>query len=313
MMNKTLGLVSMMIMLLPAVGQSAQYGKVELTNLHRSDADNTTLAGRRVVFGSFTDTLDTDDAGLGWEPGVGLAYGWDSQWGQLELGLNYFGNWGGDKTYIDTAQNVYLSPTGTFPQLTLLTSDSGDFNNAYAHTIEYDSRAWGLQLLRKLPLQDPNHTLVYGLSYVNLDESFNWVGYDEIDDYQGTDTDIGRYLIDTDNHLLGMVAGAEGTLAKIGSNGRVVYGVMGGLYANHAKQSSELQVQNTYYASGSESEWKAAARIDGHLGLEFDLHKDAVICSGVNGLWLNGVALAPEQVDQVTGGAMVTSAESEKT
>lgn len=279
-------LASAVIALLPVSAMADRYVKAELTYLERSDAEQDFSCADNCPDNV---VLSAEDIDSDWESGLSLAYGWDSnRWGQMELGASYFGKWTGSRTAIDEGED--LNPIGD------LQDDDDDFTIAYAHKVDYDSTLWGLHLVRKMPVGEGKYTGTVGLSYLNLKEGFDWGTLDEDGDLY---SENGSYNIDTQNHMIGVVAGVDGALAKVGSNGRVVFGLLAGAYANNAKQSSKLSNDVTGsldFGKGSDSQWEMALRLDASLGLEFDVAQRSKLGFGVKGMWLSGVALAPEQV-----------------
>jgi hypothetical protein len=268
----------------------------EVFSLHRSDT------GRSLGLNRNTGKilLEGSDADLEWEAGGSIALGWDSDWGLFELKTTYYGDWDGGKNIFDPNEDI--RPVDN------LQSDDEDFTDAYSYSIDYDSTMWGVELMRRQALDvgslfsstlTSDHTLSYGLSYINVDEDFRWNTVDNPGDLPGINGN-SDYTVDTDNHLMGVLVGLDGTLIKLWNNTtHIVYGVKAGAYANYATQETRLQNDLSIVPDlgrSDESEWGFSGLVDVRLGLDFHVHEAVTIGMGFRSIYVTGLALAPDQI-----------------
>ncbi len=172
---------------------------------------------------------------------------------------------------------------------------TSDFDDADLIATFYDSRLHSLEV-NWLKEYDGFMTTLLGFRYWYLDEGFNI----QSTDINGT-TDTSNYLIDTSNHLIGLQAGGilHGQQAR-----RFDWNVAGkaGVYANLAQQQTLLRDDNNTVLLRDFTTRGGDVAFIGELSLNFIYHiNDRVsMTAGYQGMWLEGVALAPEQLDFTT-------------
>jgi len=134
---------------------------------------------------------------------------------------------------------------------------------------------------------------ITGLRYLNLQEQFRIYG--ERDEFGGTET--GYYNVDTRNSLYGAQLGAR---IRRGWN-RFRWEATGkaGLLHNDAEQSQYLVDFPNYLRRAPVSGASGQAAFIGEINLSAIYRLDDLwgIRVGYNAIWLEGVALAPDQLD----------------
>jgi hypothetical protein len=133
---------------------------------------------------------------------------------------------------------------------------------------------------------------LWGVRYLKLDEDLSLLGNNE-------NVAAALYNVDADNNLYG---------AQIGGRIRSFHGKWGwevtkkvGLFANDASQRQyivdELGVNDVLYRSGSASGDDVAFVTDLNVSLICQVCRSAGLRFGYNLLWVEGIALAPNQLD----------------
>lgn len=133
--------------------------------------------------------------------------------------------------------------------------------------------------------------LISGFRFLDLDESFGITAFDSA---ESTST----YRVSTDNDLYGTQIGARYRVCR----GRWNWEATGktGIYANHMEQEQApiIDFPNFQFRSGrSTDETDVAFVSDLNLTAIYQLNCVWGVRMGYNVIWLEGVALAPDQVD----------------
>ena len=179
----------------------------------------------------------------------------------------------------------------------------GDFTDAYLHTVDLESQIWGLEanFVRDFaPLANSGlqPSLMIGLRYLRFDEELEFRSFDELNDFEGLDDDVGLYDIDTDNNLIGVQAGLA-TRWDIGNNVKLDFFGKGGVFANFADQESRfsngLPVSDPFTASGSEDRTDLAFVLEAGAGFDIGITDRVSFGFDYSLLHISGVALAPDQ------------------
>ncbi len=258
----------------------------EASYLNRSDA------GSDLSVNSDTGAeMSGKDADLGHAPGFTLSVSKTSADGEKLTGsFSFYGDWNGGDELV--SQDEDIDPVDE------LQSDDDDFTDAFLHDIDYESRLWGMEFSKTMQLNSSSSSIFYGLSFLSLDEKFEWHSRDDVTDNTPGTNGYGQYNIETDNRLIGVVAGIE-SARKIGAKTNLLGTLKAGVYANRAKQTSHMENDadtSPDIGDGSKKKWKAAGLLQGRVGLEFTPKQDMQISLGYQALYLSGVALAPDQV-----------------
>lgn len=166
-----------------------------------------------------------------------------------------------------------------------------DYTLADTFVVRYDSEIDNFELNRWGSLGDQLSWMV-GFRYVSLDEDFNMTALDS--------GFRSNYLIAADNDLYGGQIGARHQTAMLSDS--VLFSLTGkaGVYGNDAKQRVVLgDVNNTVATRNFANEDSATAFVG-----EIDANLSYCLCDlvdlrvGYQLLWLDQVALAPEQFQQ---------------
>ncbi len=172
---------------------------------------------------------------------------------------------------------------------------TSDFNGATNVAVTYTSQLHSFEA-NYLVSHGPILTGLIGFRYLNLDEEF---------DYRSTDDgETSDYLIDTANSLVGCQFGGivdRQVNDRFGWN----FDLKAGLYVNISRQRTWLgDDDNTVVLRDyvvDEGELAFLGQIS--LGLVYRLTACATLTAGYQIAWLDGVALAPEQLDFTTTAA----------
>lgn len=224
----------------------------------------------------------------------------DYEWGpQLTLGrrlagcrrleFSYFGlqHWDADATL--------LAGDVPFANLSLpFDSDyTEDFDGAERVDVHYASELHNAEM-NLLFDRGWLVTPLIGVRFMNIEEEF---------DFQSAETngDTSNYLIGTRNNLVGLQIGAL-MERQTSSCFRWYGGVKAGVYGNMAKQNTWLgDVNNSIVLrdySNSEEDVAFIGELD--LGLAYQISRCFALNAGYRVMWVEGVALAPEQLDLTT-------------
>jgi hypothetical protein len=101
----------------------------------------------------------------------------------------------------------------------------------------------------------------------------------------------------TTNNLYGFQIGAEGKLLERGRFS-IIVPVKAGVYDNNAQQATTVSVIFKQLAAGSASTNHAAFVGQTGLQCKYQLTNDLLLRAGYEAIWLEGVALAPGQVQE---------------
>jgi len=175
---------------------------------------------------------------------------------------------------------------------------SNDFFGADAVRVDYDSELHSAEFncVRRVYCccccgKGTTVDVLGGFRYFSLDETFN---------INSTDFDEGTsdYRVETDNNLYGFQLGARvrrchGCFAWLAT-------VKAGIYGNDAEQSQSVtdfpppfQLRTPRSSSGGDTAFVGEI----NLGLSYQVTKVWSVIGGYNVLWLDGLALAPDQLD----------------
>jgi hypothetical protein len=169
-----------------------------------------------------------------------------------------------------------------------------DFFNADRMQVDYSSQLQSVEV--NLVKKYCRANLLAGLRYVSLDEEFNIHPNDPM-------TGMSDYNIATRNNLYGAQIGME--IDRCWGRFGLDTVVKAGLYANDAKQRqfvtdfpAGLFIRN-FFTQAPNSTSKANTAFVGEIGITgtYDLTCNLAFRAGYNMLWIEGVALAPNQLD----------------
>lgn len=225
-----------------------------------TDATLGTQIGPRITFGILNDDC------RGWE-------------------LSYFGLFGGGGNVTVTGNNDLALPGD-------LGLASLNFFNSNLMTVTSRGELHSVELNRQRRIDD--WTVLAGVRYLRVEDEFNIRGGDP-------DTTFGDYHLEAGNDLFGVQAG----LRRQGTLSWVCWDLTGkaGLYGNSAKQSQYVtddpNPNPIFYlrdpVSASSTEFAFVGEIQANLTIP--LTQWLSLRGGYNLLWIEGVALAPNQLD----------------
>ncbi|HUT11416.1 MAG TPA: BBP7 family outer membrane beta-barrel protein [Thermoguttaceae bacterium] len=174
---------------------------------------------------------------------------------------------------------------------------TNDFDGALHVDVSYKSELHNVEV----NLLDDRHscfTRLIGFRYLNLNEDFDY----ESTDAAGSIPSTSNYLIGTDNHLVGFQIGGivEREVCErfcVDLTGKL------GAYVNFAEQSTFLgdrfdneNVRRDFRERQGELAFIGELR----FGCAYQLTKSMAAIAGYQLMWVEGVALAPEQLDLTT-------------
>jgi hypothetical protein len=238
--------------------------------LLRADDANSNSVGPRITLG----WIDLDNRG--WE-------------------LSYLGVGGGrGSRSVDGDGN--LAMVGT------LALNSSDFFNSDRIAIDAETRLYSFEINRTW--NDERWSLLAGFRYVRVEDSFRLLSF-ESDTGIGSDfTSFGDYSVETDNDLFGLQSGIRHKRRSRLSE-RLFFGLGGkaGIYGNSASQS-----QSIIDFGGTDQPFPLRPPFRDHRGQvafvgETNLTADLALTSnlelrvGYNLIWMDGLALAPGQLE----------------
>jgi hypothetical protein len=172
--------------------------------------------------------------------------------------------------------------------------DADPFFQALQHTATYMSDVLSAEMNLKAAWQ--YHSLtgaeLYGFRYFRLRERFTLVSQDEA---FSTPTDgFGTYDTETDNDLFGFQYGQEASL-QLHSLVCMQTKIRAGLFLNNAEQRTQV-ISNAVLVNDIHEENTDIAFVgELNVNFKFNLTRWASARAGYNFLWVEGVALAPEQ------------------
>ena len=224
--------------------------------------------------------LTTRDAGLPMQAGPRLTLGFSSDDCRAWEGV-YFGthSWHGTAS-VDLANDLWIPG-----DLALATFD---FRFADQMRIDYSAQLHNVEINRWW--HGGAYSWLAGFRYVNLDENFNILARD-------ANTGGSDYRIDAENNLFGGQLGGR----LDGCRGRFAWDLTGkaGLFGNAGRQHTFVgDFNNTFVLRDV-----AANSTDLALVAEITLNAEWRLCdtwsvrAGYNLMWVEGVVLAPNQLD----------------
>jgi hypothetical protein len=310
------------------------FTQADVTLLHRNTAQRQILTDSPLVFqGSvfFSEAMTTESAGFGYEPGmhvtIGKYLGRDDENRDRVLEFSYMGL----NDY--TSEHAVAAPGNATTVLQLLRTPLdrgiGAFNfstrQAYAYESDFHSFEINAKIARRLGrdrlVLQPNGewtrecnpgllpSFLAGVRMISIDEDFKFEAqrtpFSNNLSIGGAPIALpaadGRYAIETSNRLFGVQVGADlveqrcnwsfGVRSKIGG------------YYNFAEQSSVVRINDT--AGGFTTQTRDERASDEQLTLavelglvgSYQLRPNVAIRGGYDFMWLQGLALAPEQLD----------------
>lgn len=233
--------------------------------------------------------LGTGDISLNYDTSFRVALISQRQW-DISWELAYFGLFEWDRFIPTVARNTLAVPFDT--------DFSTEFDDADLITVQYVSELHNAELNRRYHVND-DAKLLLGFRYFNLNERFSIDAFDR--SFTGGAVFDGSYHTDTDNHLAGFQIGAEASQCckMFGFTG----GVKGGVYNNYIEKHVNLQGQPNNFLeppfllqiqdSGSEVAFVGEAYFEATV----QVRKSLAGQIGWRALFVDGVALAPEQFD----------------
>ena len=249
--------------------------------LNRDAASN--LGGAGLVSRGGFKLLDNDDLNPSTETGyrIGVMMHRNSQ---VHYEATYFGNdWDTSRSLVDP--NRLDSVLGTL-----------DYTLADRIDVRYESEIDNVELNRWKNLTR-SFSWMLGFRYISLDEAF---------DLTGTDGSFSsNYSIDTENDLYGAQIGAK-QFARV-FHDSVDLSVLGkvGVFGNDASQKARLQdingTFNTRDFANSDGTTSFVGEINANATIW--LYESLAVRTGYQLMWIDSVALAPEQFQQSSLGA----------
>lgn len=260
-----------------------------------------------------TPALNSTDLDQGFSPGVrlGVTYHADSTY-SLELSFFRVGGW--DSTRSAGPDNplnwLVMRAPGSFYQ-------TQDFSYQ-SMTWEYTSDLYNAELNMRYKLSS-RITMLAGFRWLQLNENlqgtipppdrilplwklnpdnnlFNVARIEKLPGIPATGAFPPFWDASTTNNLYGLQIGAAG---KFFERGRFSIDglIKAGGYWNHAEQSTGVSLEKTVYPSGASTDQAAFV---GEAGLQcrYQITKELALRFGYMALWLEGVALAPGQIQE---------------
>lgn len=243
--------------------------------MNRSRADSAPLA-RQVIGGNVL--LSTDDLDFRWEPGFRLAFqrqlgcdNWD-----LEVVLTDMSDFDSRASVTDPRPFAFTAPN--FIQLA-----GGNVGMEFA----YNSRLYSTEINLKRCV-GPAVTLLGGFRWIEMSEEFSGSLFG------GDGGSLPFWITDVNNHLYGGQIGADVRIWDRGGPLSLRGITKAGVYYNAVDQSTEsprlqraIGASTNHTAFEAELEFVAVYQVNPQLALR----------AGYEMLWLDGVALAPEQIE----------------
>ena len=229
--------------------------------------------------------LTTDDLSFDyeWAPRITIGRALDSC---RRIGITYYGplNWGASRDMV--AADVPAELNMPFDS-----NWTSDFDGASDVTVTYKSE---LHSVEANCIIDRGGCFMplFGFRYYYLNEEFN---------YATTDGETSNYLIGTDNSLVGFQIGG---MVNRQITARLSWdaAVKAGLYVNFARQHTWLgdDGNSIVLRDNVVDEGELAFASELSLGLIYQVTDCVALTAGYQVMWLEGVALAPEQLDYTT-------------
>jgi len=247
--------------------------KAEALFLHRSTTRNQPL----LFDGASDELLDASDLDFGYEAGERLGLTYHGR-GGCEVALSYFA--------VDGWDSIAEASAGATPHG--LVVGPGVVFPAADVRFQYRSRLYNTELNLRRPINEWLTPLV----------GFRWIELSDQYQARGTEFTEGSpfiYEIKTRNHLYGFQMGAEAQLFR-----RCRFRLEGiadaGIYYTNADQRSRLD--NPGFVSISAADGGSRTSFVAEIGLTgvYQLNKHFALRGGYEVMWIEGVALAPQQI-----------------
>jgi hypothetical protein len=172
--------------------------------------------------------------------------------------------------------------------------DADTFYEAVQQTVIYRSELQNAELNLKATWR--HHHFVrsefVGIRYLQVREYFQLISQDEV---TSTPLDgIGTYTIDTDNDLIGGQYGQEFGIPVLGC-ALLSTRLKAGLFGNSAEQMTQIVDSGVVVFDSRDTDGELS--FVGEINVNFDVrvNKLLTVRGGYNFLWVQGIALAPEQ------------------
>jgi hypothetical protein len=207
------------------------------------------------------------------------------------IGRRFSEWWSGEASYFGTHEFDAERTVVGINDLDLpgaITAITDDYNNANQMDFTYSSTLHNAEL--NLVRDFPWLAVLGGFRYLKWDEDFNIHALDQ-------DGDVSDYLVETTNDLYG------GQLGLRLTNGGPRFGWeltgKAGVFANSARQSQLLRDDNNTIVVRNASSGATETAFIGDLNgsLYYHLTRFIRVRGGYNAIWIDGLALAPDQLD----------------
>lgn len=252
--------------------------------LFRNPADNrqlvnTSPAGREL--------LNTSDLRFETEPGfrLGLSRRLSCNW---DLEMVYF-----QADDFDATNTVFHPGLLTFQAPNFIAVADGAVAGM---NFTYNSRLYNTEINLKRHV-GPAVVLMGGFRWIELSEEFSG-------SFVTATAKDAFWITDVNNHMYGFQVGAEVKIWDRGGPLTVLGTGKAGIYSHHVDQTSESpRIDEALVAS------KSHAAFVGELGMMavYQVSRHVVLRAGYEMLWLNSIALAPEQIDSTDFGSGVAA------
>ncbi len=256
--------------------------------LTRSSANNIPLGFGNAQDPKGSEIYGTNDMEFGnaWGPSVGVYYALNAC---NSIGFEYYGidGWSSSGTI---AGNISVQ----FPSFPYLPEQiiQGDPTTGYGiGSFQYNSRLYNAEVnLRHKSAHVDWLTFLAGFRWMELSEDFNGVF--------ATGNTTPNFAIDVNNHLYGGQLGAVANVVCT-ENWTVDTWLKAGLLANYADQDTSEDFTSAGGGTTHVSASGSSAAFTGDMGITVGrrITDNLTLRAGYTLLWLEGVALAPEQLD----------------
>lgn len=268
--------------------------------LRRGDSERVTFLVDD--FGFFFDRVElltTDDLEFQDQAGPRVTVG-----KQIHLGTyiegTYFTHDFSESATVNGFDNLTVPFKPFAPPGLPLVGSTDSLDEADRAVASYDSELHNVELNLRQWCGD-NVCFLAGARYVNVEENFKIRTFDGLTNIFAEFPDtFGEYRIDTRNELLGGQLGADVVLLRLFGNQLIINaGGKAGAYANSADASQFVgDVSNTVVLRNSEDDANDVAFL-GEVSLTATVRftDNIALRGGYFGMWLSGVALAPDQAN----------------
>jgi hypothetical protein len=265
--------------------------------LHRA----TSAGDLSLAFGSALDPKGTElfnaedlDFGIQWGPRIGIARCCTDF---TNIGIEYFGIDGWQST-----GQVQGAISAQFPSIVHLTVPA--VGGTAVATYDYRSELFNTELNVRHRLRNVCWlTVLAGFRWVELGEEF----YSTF----ATNGLTSAYLIDVNNHLYGFQLGAEANVKRWGPWSLDTW-LKAGVYGNSADQDTLENLAALGGGAGAVRAGSESVAFVGDLGLTVTRRITCQLAAraGYQLLWIDGVALAPDQLDNSNINTQIASLDS---